>query len=139
MILKVISHATRTPSATTAPTATTATTATTTAASAAAAGTMDDDEAFECRPCGAEAAPLRTLDTALRRETTQRAASASALMDDARTAISVVQQKHEVQCSAACKNHRAQFHAKHGKPKGCNHLPSCPKKLAAQKMRQKGN
>jgi len=82
---------------------------------------MDDDEAFECRPCGAEAAPLRTLDTALRRETTQRAASASASMD-ARTALSVVQQKYEVQCSAACKNHRAQFHAKHGKPKGCNHL-----------------
>ena len=138
VIIKVISHATRTPSATTAPTATTATTATTTAASAAAAGTMDDDEAFECRPCGAEAAPLRTLDTALRRETTQRAASASASMD-ARTALSVVQQKYEVQCSAACKNHRAQFRAKHGNLKGCNHLPSCPKKLAAQKMRQKGN
>ena len=58
---------------------------------------------------------------------------------DARTALSVVQQKYEVQCSAACKNHRAQFHAKRGNLKGCNHLPSCPKNLAAQKMRQKGN
>ena len=58
---------------------------------------------------------------------------------DARTALRVVQKKYEVQCSAACKNHRAQFRAKHGNLEGCNHLPSCPKKPAAQKMRQKGN
>ena len=55
---------------------------------------------------------------------------------DARTALRVVQKKYEAQCSAACKN-RAQFRAKHGNLRGCNHLPSCPEKLAAQKMRQK--